>query len=180
MIAKTTDCLIQRSGNPFIPGRAGIYALGLNLAHSQNLLVGGLGEIFFPAGDYIYVGSAQGSGGLRARLGRHLRGDGRTHWHIDYLRSITTVLGYCFAVTREHLECTWIQALIASPQVSIPATGFGSSDCKSNGSDCASHLVLFQRGINSKKLQEFLSAEIGISPDMVGLATFSAKVPANI
>lgn len=180
MIAKTTDCLIQRSGNPFIPGRAGIYALGLNLAQSQSILVGGLGEIFFPAGDYIYIGSAQGPGGLRARLGRHLRGDGRTHWHIDYLRPITTVLGYCFVVTREHLECTWSQALMTSPQASIPAPRFGSSDCKSKGSECASHLVLFQRGINCKRLQEFLSAEIGLSPDKVGFAKFSSKIPSNI
>ena len=26
--------------------------------------------------------------GLQARVGRHLRGDGTRHWHIDYLRAV--------------------------------------------------------------------------------------------
>ena len=37
------------------------------------------------AGWHIYVGSANGPGGMRARIGRHLRTDKTIHWHIDRL-----------------------------------------------------------------------------------------------
>jgi len=37
-------------------------------------------------GYYIYIGSAFGPGGVRARMLRHLRADKPKHWHIDYLR----------------------------------------------------------------------------------------------
>ena len=45
------------------------------------------GRIFYiPRGTYLYVGSAKGPGGLRARIKRHLRRHGkRLFWHIDYL-----------------------------------------------------------------------------------------------
>jgi len=38
-------------------------------------------------GLYIYVGSAGGKGGLKARLNRYLYGRRRDFWHIDYLLS---------------------------------------------------------------------------------------------
>ena len=43
---------------------------------AQPISIGRLGQQHFPIGDYFYVGSARGAGGLRARVGRHLRGDG--------------------------------------------------------------------------------------------------------
>ncbi len=50
------------------------------------ITVGKFGELVFPAGDYMYLGSAMGPGGLFARLSHHLRVASKPHWHIDWLR----------------------------------------------------------------------------------------------
>ena len=125
-----------------IPSDSGAYALWLKLRHSHQIQVGQLGEFTFLAGDYIYLGSARGPGGLRARLGRHLRGNGKIHWHIDYLRTVGDVRGYCYATTnalhRLPMECWWSQTLAALPGATIPAEGFGASDCRSG---CRAHLI---------------------------------------
>jgi Uri superfamily endonuclease len=52
----------------------GTYALLLKLDKQERITVGRLGTFGFPAGYYLYVGSALGPGGLRARLARHRRG----------------------------------------------------------------------------------------------------------
>ena len=70
-----------------LPPGPGSYLLWLYLPQSQDLSIGKLGTFKFPAGEYIYLGSAHGPGGLRARLGRNLRGSGAVHWHIDGLRA---------------------------------------------------------------------------------------------
>ena len=95
--------------------------------------------VSLPAGDYVYVGSACGPGGLRARLGRHLSGAGRPHWHIDALRGHARIVGAYYCVSALRLECRWVQALLALPGVTAPAPGFGASDCRSG---CLAHLVL--------------------------------------
>ena len=67
-----------------IPPNPGSYALEFTLYQPQRLTIGRLGEIYFPQGEYIYMGSALGPGGLGVRLGRHLKNDGFScHWHID-------------------------------------------------------------------------------------------------
>jgi Uri superfamily endonuclease len=52
----------------------GTYALLLKLDKQERITIGKLGTFDFPAGYYLYVGSALGPGGLRARLARHRRG----------------------------------------------------------------------------------------------------------
>ncbi len=39
------------------------------------------------SGVYVYVGSAMGAGGLRARVKRHLSSSKKIHWHIDLVTS---------------------------------------------------------------------------------------------
>ena len=114
-----------------IPPEPGIYSLILNLSTPRIIQIGKLGQFTFPPGEYVYIGSAMGPGGLQARLSRHLRGDGRPHWHIDWLRVVTDVLGYCFLMTESLLECRWGQALAGDPGASIPVPRFGASDCLS-------------------------------------------------
>lgn len=131
-----------------IPRAPGSYALHLRLTASQTLTVGALGRIRFPAGDYVYLGSAHGPGGLRARLGRHLRGEGALRWHVDYLRRAAAVIGYGYALVDADdpdplpRECAWSQSLASLPEARIIAPGFGASDCRSG---CAAHLVYFPR-----------------------------------
>ena len=140
-----------------IPSAPGCYALQLHLKDPQSLQVGRLGEYNLPAGEYIYLGSALGPGGVRARLGRHLRGDGRPHWHIDWLRAITEVRGYYFLETELSLECQWSQTITSYPGVWVPVHRFGASDCRTREKPCAAHLVWFKSGAYSERIREVLS-----------------------
>jgi Uri superfamily endonuclease len=124
----------MRSPQPPLPQVGGTYGLGLLLDSGIECAVGTLGQGAFPAGLYLYVGSAWGPGGLGARLGRHLRGDGATHWHIDYLRPWARPVAL-WTAPGEHLECAWAQALADHPGARIAMPRFGASDCR-----CASHL----------------------------------------
>lgn len=127
-----------------IPKEKGSYALRLRLPTAATLQIGKLGTHEFTAGDYVYLGSALGSGGLRGRLSRHLRPGGKTHWHIDYLRKPARLVEVCFEITgslaagEEKFECRWSQALAGVEEIHIPLPGFGASDCRSG---CAAHLV---------------------------------------
>ncbi len=47
-----------------LPVTRGSYALHLRLARSHVLQIGRLGRFAFPPGEYVYVGSAMGAGGL--------------------------------------------------------------------------------------------------------------------
>lgn len=98
--------------------------------------VGALGELAFRAGWHIYIGSAQGSGGLQ-RLRRHISFtvdcDKSPSWHIDYLlRSPCFSLLYAvYAVTSDRLECPLAHKLNGKHM-----NKFGCSDCS-----CRSHLL---------------------------------------
>ncbi|HOS82370.1 MAG TPA: GIY-YIG nuclease family protein [Methanolinea sp.] len=115
----------------------GTYCLVLS-SESCRVHVGALGELAFPGGYYVYVGSALGPGGL-SRVTRHIRlskrPGSRPRWHIDYLLcspsfSLETV--YCFP-TGERAECR-----LASLLSGIPIPRFGCSDCR-----CHSHLFFY-------------------------------------
>ncbi|MBN1920666.1 MAG: GIY-YIG nuclease family protein [Anaerolineae bacterium] len=114
----------------------GIYVLGLRLDHAQQLRIGALGDFMFPAGYYLYVGSAWGPGGLRARVGRHLRGGPIRRWHIDYLRAVATPCAL-WVVPEASNECAWAMQLLALSDARMVAPRFGASDCS-----CPAHLML--------------------------------------
>jgi Uri superfamily endonuclease len=117
----------------------GTYALLLHLSAPQNVAVGALGALSFPSGWYVYLGSARGPGGLPARLARHRRrGDKRHHWHIDYLRAVTTLVEVWTSTCETQHECDWATAAAAMSSASIIAPRFGASDCQ-----CASHFFHF-------------------------------------
>jgi Uri superfamily endonuclease len=135
-----------------LPATPGAYVLWLRLSSARCLTVGRRGEFHFPPGDYLYCGSARGPGGLRSRLGRHLMGSKALHWHVDYLRRITEVAGYCY-VTDLPLavpwECYWSHYLVGLPGSIVPMTGFGASDCTSG---CLAHCIWLpdgRAGLNS-------------------------------
>jgi Uri superfamily endonuclease len=113
----------------------GAYVLIIELANPVTLTIGRLGKTMLPAGRYAYAGSARGPGGIRARVGRHLRRDKKLHWHIDWL---TTVAGIVEArVYPGGDECRLVAEMMALPDTHHPIKGFGSSDCR----NCESHLV---------------------------------------
>jgi HEAT repeat protein/Uri superfamily endonuclease len=113
--------------------------LALWLETQQRIVVGRLGEIEFPPGWYLYVGSAMGPGGLQARLARHrerLGSTKRAHWHVDYLRERAAWGGAWVLASHRRSECDWATQLQCLPGAEIVAPGFGSSDCH-----CSTHLV---------------------------------------
>lgn len=117
----------------------GTYVLALWLSTTQRISIGRLGEIEFPAGWYLYVGSALGSGGLRARLARHRRllaTGKRAHWHIDHFRERAIWGGAWGQPSGERLECDWAARLQSVADAEIVAPGFGASDCR-----CSTHLI---------------------------------------
>lgn len=116
----------------------GTYLLGLSLDKDVTLTVGRLGRFSFPAGYYVYAGSAKGPGGLSARLARHRRQEKRLHWHVDYLLTHARLVEVWTVVSDQHLECAWAQAVIKMANSQIVAPRFGASDCR-----CPAHLVFF-------------------------------------
>ncbi len=121
-----------------LTNKPGTYALVLVSAAARTIQVGKLGELAVEPGFYVYVGSAAGPGGLRARVARHLRDSKRIHWHIDYLRSVAAVEEVWFTTQAGGTEHRWANALGSMPGASVPLPGFGSSDCR-----CVSHLFYF-------------------------------------
>jgi sugar fermentation stimulation protein A len=110
---------------------SGDYLLILQLATDRNIAVGGLGEVAFPKGYYLYAGSARTH--LRKRLARHLRKRKNFFWHIDYLRDQADA---CTAIpirSSERLEHRLAGAVGQIADWFVPR--FGASDC-----DCESHL----------------------------------------
>ena len=114
----------------------GIYCLILKTSGAV-LSVGALGEVEFPAGWYIYVGSALGPGGL-VRVDRHIRvyqekGDHRPRWHIDHLLTDSrfVLASVICGKTTDRLECSLARHLGEDG-----IQGFGCSDCR-----CATHLL---------------------------------------
>jgi Uri superfamily endonuclease len=125
---------------PYIPDKPGTYYLHLMMPVAVQIQVGRMGFIPIQSGHYIYCGSALGPGGLRARLGRHLSGTGRLHWHIDWLRREAAVFGCGYLLGAVNMECIWARDLLALPETQTLVPGFGASDCRLA---CPSHLVYF-------------------------------------
>lgn len=128
--------MIERLDADRLPSEPGTYCLWLHLAEPLSLRVGQLGERALPPGLCAYVGSALGPGGLRARVGRHLRAEKPVRWHIDWLTAHALVCAVWLRTGRERLECGWAATLLALPNAAVAWPGFGASDCT-----CASHLI---------------------------------------
>ena len=117
-----------------MPDAPGAYALILRLVRDTRLDIRTLGRPVLPAGLYLYAGSARGSGGIRARVGRHLRQPKAAVWHIDRLTEAARVEAViAFPGGRECVIAEF--ALAHGGRVPIPR--FGASDCRT----CEAHLL---------------------------------------
>jgi Uri superfamily endonuclease len=116
----------------------GIYHLLIHLPQDTTIQVGKLGSFRFPAGYYVYTGSALN--GLELRIARHFRRRKRFHWHIDYLLQHSHIVDVITYRTTERLEGQFNQKILSLPDCKIPVKSFGSSDCS-----CPSHLAYFKR-----------------------------------
>jgi Uri superfamily endonuclease len=124
----------------------GTYALILRSQSTKAIQVGRWGQLDLQPGYYLYVGSSFGSGGVRARVSRHLRREKRKHWHIDYLREHVTPEEVWISYAANRLEHKWAGILFELPEM-LPVQDFGCSDC-----GCYSHLFFTLRMPESNHL----------------------------
>jgi len=108
---------------------SGVYIALFRLDESPEICVGRFGEFTFPAGVWLYVGSAQRN--LQARLDRHGRRDKKLRWHIDYLSARATMLGAIMIPGAKRRECEIAAQLAELYQ--RPIRNFGASDCRCGG-----------------------------------------------
>ena len=102
------------------------------------IAIGSLGIMNIEPGVYLYLGSAFGPGGLRARLSRHAARSKVQRWHIDYLRPRVSLVCAWFSTSTLHLEHDWAARALVLATGRIPLPRFGASDCS-----CPSHLIRF-------------------------------------
>ena len=114
--------------------KSGTYALILRSQKSTSTQIGRWGRLHIKPGYYIYVGSAFGPGGVRARILRHCRKDKSKHWHIDYLRERVDPIFVWYSHEPRNLEHRWAE-LLSEMRETSSVKGFGCTDCR-----CYTHL----------------------------------------
>ncbi|MCP3958884.1 MAG: GIY-YIG nuclease family protein [bacterium] len=119
-----------------LPAGPGSYVLELSLDRQITLRPGKLGPVRLGPGLLRYYGSARGAGGVRSRVARHLRREGRHHWHVDWL--LARAPAERVIVELEAGECELVRRDLESGRWAVAAAGFGSSDCRS----CPAHLLI--------------------------------------
>lgn len=111
------------------------YQLTIRFSADAQIAVGKFGTCFFPAGDYVYTGSARHN--LEARIARHCSKNKKLRWHIDYLLAAPeTSIIHIARFTQA--ECAINQLQTGS----ILIRGLGASDCRAG---CGSHLKYLGR-----------------------------------
>ncbi|NNL76896.1 MAG: GIY-YIG nuclease family protein [Desulfobacterales bacterium] len=133
----------------------GTYALVLPAVSNRSIVIGKLGTLEIKPGFYLYVGSAFGPGGLRARITHHRKNSSRPHWHMDYLSVYLHPNEVWYSYDREPREHQWVKVLAGTKGASIPLGGFGSSDC-----GCTSHLYFFDHRPCAKSFRRKIHANV--------------------
>lgn len=119
--------------------KTGTYVLLLECRTNASIQIGRWRSILVERGYYLYVGSAFGPGGIRARVARHARRRKKRHWHIDYLRECLSLVDVWVSHDPVTLEHHWAQIMHHMDGMS-PVAGFGCSDC-----NCHAHLFHSRR-----------------------------------
>jgi Uri superfamily endonuclease len=122
-----------------IEPQPGTYALILSCTSQARIKIGRLGTMQIKPGYYVYLGSALGPWGLRARIAHHQKLSTRPHWHIDYLRAHTHLQSVWLNYDGRRHEHEWARAMKKMKDATIPFPRFGASDCS-----CPSHLYFFK------------------------------------
>ena len=116
-----------------LPKDAGAYILLISLAEEFSGRFAAT-DFTLPAGRYAYCGSANGPGGIAARVSRHFRKHKKPHWHVDQLTLAASNLS---ALTFPGASECGLVAKLEKQGAKPPLPGFGSSDC----AICTAHLL---------------------------------------
>jgi len=138
--------------------RPGTYVLVLSSRSTDLIQIGRLGALQLQSGFYLYVGSALGPGGVRARLAHHLKLSRRPHWHIDYLRAHSRVEEAWYCLDCQRLEHLWAEHIGLVKGSSVPLVGFGSTDC-----GCEGHLFFFRQRPSRERFRQVLGTRFRIA-----------------
>jgi Uri superfamily endonuclease len=138
-----------------IEAKSGTYVLVFYFARKKEIEIGKLGRFLFCPGFYLYIGSAFGSGGLRARIKRHFRKSKKTHWHIDYLRSEIDIFEVWFSIQEKKQECYWVSLFESIHEITCSVPKLGSSDCS-----CRSHLFYCSQKPNILSFQSLIRCDL--------------------
>jgi Uri superfamily endonuclease len=138
-----------------LPAVPGAYALLIDLPRDLTPRLPRLGTLQLAHGRYLYVGSARGPGGIRARVRCHLRAGKSVRWHVDRLTNVAGVT--MVAAVPDGDECRLFAAARAAADTVVPAPGFGSSDC----ARCPAHLLRLADGCDAEALLDALAGARG-------------------
>jgi Uri superfamily endonuclease len=119
--------------------RSGTYIVVLKSIIERPVTVGKLGTLSVNPGYYVYIGSAFGPGGLKARIKHHCNPTRRPHWHLDYLSPILRLCEIWYTYDKIQREHQWAAIHAQTRGALQPLSGFGASDCC-----CRSHLFFYQ------------------------------------
>ena len=136
----------------------GVYVLVLYLPVKKTITAGGAGTHTFEKGWHTYCGTAHGSGGLRARLTRHIRRLGenkKPKWQIDYVREHATIEEIWCAELPAEAECRWSRALSRLSDTSVPVKGLGSTDCNV----CPAHFYRLRQRLPGSLMRSIAGAK---------------------
>ncbi len=134
-----------------LPPEPGAYALLIGLERSVDLPKRCV-EARLAAGRYVYFGSANGGGGIRARCRRHFKAEKAMHWHVDRLTvgpGPGRVRAIAFPGTS---ECALVQRVMQAGGLVAPVRGFGNSDCRT----CPAHLFVLLETVPWERIVETL------------------------
>lgn len=142
----------------------GVYALIIYIPDEIDITAGALGRITLVQGNYVYVGSAMGTGStsLENRLARHFSDTKTVHWHIDYL--LKADVGrekVVWAKTDKSMECDVAERMKSCNDFEQGPLGFGASDCTRN---CGTHLFRQCAEDNTAETLEGIFQDSGLIP----------------
>jgi Uri superfamily endonuclease len=132
----------------------GTYVMVASVETEKIIRVGKLGTFRFQPGFYGYIGSAFGPGGILVRISHHLRVSPKPHWHMDYFRKEAFIKEVWVSYDQKPLEHVFANVFLRMDGSSIPAKGFGSSDCR-----CVSHLFHFHKLPDAVEFKKELNKE---------------------
>ena len=133
----------------------GTYALIFFSSIKKLISIGKLGTLALEPGFYVYIGSAFGPGGLKARIKHHRNPTSRRHWHIDYLAPILTLNEIWHTYDQIRREHHWAEIHSQTRGAVQPLAGFGSSDCR-----CLSHLFYYRRKPSCQNFRRQIRAKL--------------------
>ena len=112
---------------------------------------GALGRAKLQRGNYLYTGSALGSGAtsLERRLQRHRARSKKVRWHIDYLTSAPgcEVAGAVYVISDRRFECEANLSISKELKLRPVLRRIGAGDCK-----CGGHLLGPELRLSTKSL----------------------------